>query len=70
MDLTKVVKVGDTMEVKVLKVNDGEGQVTLTYKRLAADRGNKRIEEAFNNKEVLKSQSIPGAGWWFKRYRR
>ncbi|MBD5472954.1 MAG: 30S ribosomal protein S1 [Lachnospiraceae bacterium] len=53
VDLTKVVKPGDTMEVKVLKVNDGEGQVILTYKRLAADRGNKRIEEAFNNKEIL-----------------
>ena len=53
VDLTTVVKPGDTMEVKVLKVNDGEGQVLLTYKRLAADRGNKRIEEAFNNKEVL-----------------
>lgn len=53
VDLTQVVKPGDTMEVKVLKVNDGEGQVTLTYKRLAADRGNKRIEEAYNNKEVL-----------------
>ncbi len=56
VDLTTVVKVGDTMEVKVLKVNDGEGQVALTYKRLAADRGNKRIEEAYNNKEVLKAQ--------------
>ena len=55
VDLTAVAKVGDTMEVKVLKVNDGEGQVVLTYKRLAADRGNKRIEEAFNNKEVLKA---------------
>ena len=55
VDLTAVAKVGDTMEVKVLKVNDGEGQVLLTYKRLAADRGNKRIEEAFNNKEVLKA---------------
>lgn len=53
VDLTTVAKPGDTMEVKVLKVNDGEGQVILTYKRLAADRGNKRIEEAFNNKEVL-----------------
>ena len=41
------------MEVKVLKVNDGEGQVLLTYKRLAADRGNKRIEEAYENREVL-----------------
>ena len=56
VDLTTVARVGDTMEVKVLKVNDGEGQVQLTYKRLAADRGNKRIEEAFNNKEVLKAQ--------------
>ena len=56
VDLTTVAKPGDTMEVKVLKVNDGEGQVLLTYKRLAADRGNKRIEEAYNNKEVLKAK--------------
>ena len=56
LDLTTVVKPGDTMEVKVLKVNDGEGQVLLTYKRLAADRGNKRIEEAFKNHEVLKAK--------------
>lgn len=53
VDLCQVAKPGDTMETKVLKVNDGEGQVLLTYKRLAADRGNKRIEEAYNNKEVL-----------------
>ncbi len=55
-DLTTVVKPGDTMEVKVLKVNDGDGQVLLTYKRLAAEKGNKRLEEAFNNKEVLKAK--------------
>ena len=53
VDLTTVAKVGDTMEVKVLKVNDGEGQVLLTYKRLAAEKGSKRLEEAFENKEVL-----------------
>ncbi len=58
VDLTNVVKVDDTMEVKVLKVNDGEGQVLLTYKRLAADRGNKRIEEAYNNREVLKAKVV------------
>ena len=56
VDLTTVVKPGDTMEVKVLKVNDGEGQVLLTYKRLAAEKGNKRLEEAFENKEVLKAK--------------
>lgn len=53
VDMTTMLHVGDTLDVKVLKVNDGEGQVTLSYKRLAIDRGNKRIEEAFNNKEVL-----------------
>lgn len=53
VDLREMVKVGDTMEAKVLKVNDGEGQVLLTYKRLAAEKGNKRLEEAFNNQEVL-----------------
>ena len=53
IDLTSVVKPGDTMEVKVLKVNDGEGQVLLTYKRLAAEKGSKRLEEAFENHEVL-----------------
>ena len=56
VDLTTVVKPGDTMEVKVLKMNDGEGQVLLTYKRLAAEKGNKRLEEAFENKEVLKAK--------------
>lgn len=56
VDLRTLVKEGDTMSAKVLKVNDGEGQVLLTYKRLAAEKGNKRLEEAFNNKEVLKAK--------------
>lgn len=53
IDLRETVHVNDTMEAKVLKVNDGEGQVLLTYKRLAAEKGNKRLEEAFESKEVL-----------------
>jgi len=56
MDLTTVVKEGDKMQAKVLKVNDGEGQVLLTYKRLAAEKGSKRLEEAFENQEVLKAK--------------
>ena len=55
-DLTKLVSVGDEMEAKVVKVNDGEGQVALSYRRLAAEKGNKRLEEAFNNQEVLKAK--------------
>jgi len=61
IDLTTVVSVGDTMQAKVLKVNDGEGQVLLTYRRLVADNGNKKLEEAYmfirdisaNGEEVL-----------------
>ncbi len=56
VDLTTLVSVGDKLEAKVLKVNDGEGQVALTYKRLAAEKGSKRLEEAFENKEVLKAE--------------
>ena len=52
-DLTTVIKPGDKLEVKILKVNDGDGQVILTYKRLAAEKGSKRLEEAFNNREIL-----------------
>ena len=52
-DLRTMVNVGDKMEVKVLKVNDGEGQVQLSYRRVAAEKGSKRLEEAFENKEVL-----------------
>ena len=58
LDLTTQVKVGDTMEAKVMKVNDGEGQVLLSYKHLAAEKGNKRLEEAFENKEVLKAKVV------------
>lgn len=56
VDLTTVLKEGDKLEVKILKVNDGEGQVLLTYKRLAAEKGNKVLEEAFESKEVLKGK--------------
>ena len=55
VDLTTMVSVGDEMTAKVLKVNDGEGQVLLTYKRLAAEKGNERLKEAYENKEVLKA---------------
>ena len=58
VDLAATIHVGDKMDVKVLKTNDADGQVILSYKRLALDRGNKRIEDAFNNKEVLKAKVV------------
>ena len=64
VDLTTVVSAGDTMEAKVIKVNDGEGQVLLSYKCLAAEKGNKKLEEAFENQTVLtaKVAQVLGGG--------
>lgn len=62
INLTEAVKPGDTMEAKVLKVNDGEGQVMLTYKRLAAEKGNKKLEEAFNNHEIITARVVQVLG--------
>lgn len=58
VDLEKEVKVGDTLKVKVLKANDGEGQVLLTYKRLQQDKMNKVFEEAMEKGEVLKGTVV------------
>lgn len=57
-DLRQLVHVGDEMDAKVLKVNDGEGQVALSYKRIASDKANKRLEEACENKEVLTAKVV------------
>ena len=51
LDLTTAVNVGDVLEAKVLRVQDNE--VQLSYKRISEEKANKRIEEAFENKEVL-----------------
>ena len=58
VDFAAIIHVGDKMDVKVLKTNDADGPVILSYKRLALDRGNKRIEDAFNNKEVLTAKVV------------
>lgn len=55
LDLRTVAKVGDVMTVKVLKENDGEGQVLLTYKKIAVDKAYKKLEDAFNNAQVIKA---------------
>ena len=56
IDLTSVVKPGDPITVKVLKMNDGDGQVVLSYKRLIAEKVSKVLEDAFNEKTVLKAK--------------
>ena len=64
-DLTTMVSVGDTMEAKVLKVNDGEGQVLLTYKRLAAEKRKQEIRGSFREQRSFNSKSFSGIRWRF-----
>ncbi len=52
-DLREVVKEGDTMSAKVLKVNDGEGQVLLSRKKLQGERSSQVIADAMENGTVL-----------------
>ena len=40
-NLCDLVKVGDEIEAKVVKMNDGEGQVQLSVRKLQAERGSK-----------------------------
>lgn len=56
VDLTTVVNIGDPITVKVIKTNDGEGQVLLSYKRVAAEKSCAMLEEAFENETVLKAK--------------
>ena len=51
-----MVKVGDEIEVFVVRVNDGEGNVLLSKKRLEIQKGYTDIEEAFNNKTTVKGR--------------
>ncbi len=63
VNLADVVKAGETIRAKVLRVNDGEGQVLLTYKRLKSEEGLKRVEEIYKSgEEVTAKVSLVLAG--------
>jgi len=51
-----VLKIGDEIEVFVVRVNDGEGNVLLSKKRLEVQKGYMEIEESFNNKTTVKGR--------------
>jgi 4-hydroxy-3-methylbut-2-enyl diphosphate reductase len=58
VDLTELVKVGDPITVKVVKTNDGEGSVLLSYKRVAAEKVNEKLEAALESGEILVGKVI------------
>ena len=62
-DIKALVKEGDEIEAFVVRVNDVDGEVTLSMKKILAMKGIKEIEEAFETKAVLEgtvSQVVNG----------
>ncbi len=53
---SEVVKAGDEIEVFVVRVNDGDGNVQLSKKKVDADKNYVVIEEAFNNGTPVKGK--------------
>ena len=57
-----VVKVGDEVEVFVVRVNDVEGYVQLSKKKIDAMKGWQTIEAAYESGEVLTGRIVENAG--------
>ena len=58
VDLTTAVSVGDTLEAKVKRGNDGEGQVLLSVKSLKAEKGSEVLEAALASGEHLRAKVV------------
>ncbi len=53
LDLTTVVKPGDKMTAKIIKVNDGDGQVVLSARKVFGERVNPKLQEAAENGTIV-----------------
>ena len=58
LDLTTVINVGDEIECKVKKVNDGEGQVVLSHREAIASKASEELRKAFEEKTVLTGKVV------------
>ena len=58
LDLTTVVNVGDEIECKVKKVNDGEGQVILSHRDALQSKASEALRQAFEANEVLTGKVV------------
>ncbi len=58
IDLTKEVKVGDEIEAVILKVNDGEGQVSLSRREIISDMYNDKIKKWVEDKTILTGKVV------------
>lgn len=51
-------KKGDEIEVQVMKVNDGDGNVLLSKKRIENEKNLGEIEEAYNNGDIVMGKIV------------
>ena len=56
LDLRTVVHPGDTMEAKVLKLNDGDGQVLLTYRDWLQIKATRDWKKRLKTKKYLQQK--------------
>lgn len=57
-NIADIVKVGDEIEAFVVRVNDVEGEVTLSMKKIESMKGMKEIEDALESKEILEGKVV------------
>ena len=49
-------KIGDSITAQVLKMNDGVGNVLLSYKRIKTEEAKRDLEQKINNNEIIESK--------------
>lgn len=54
----QLVKIGDTIEVFVVRVNDVEGNILLSKKKIESMKGYQIVKNAFENGDILKGKII------------
>ena len=57
-DLPSLVSPGDEIEVLVMRVNDGDGNVLVSKRRLEAQTNFKQLEQAFNDKSSVEGKIV------------
>lgn len=57
-DISSIINVGDEIEVFVVRVNDIEGEVTLSKRKIDAIKSEKLLEEACENQEVIEGKVV------------
>jgi len=58
VELAELVKPGDAIDVWILRVNDGEGNVVCSRRKVESQAGLKNIEAAFHDKTILRGKVI------------